>query len=213
MIAEQIMAALDGVTRALEYLNLGRLAHRFFSHGYDTLQDLFCLEPEDLNMLITDGQDRINFMKAMREGTRWTIRSAIIIVLLYFCLNNSDILYLSLPFSQLSRQLLKVPASWTRPRTLPLSTRFSFKFTCFCCGLPPRIHSRTLYTCESFQFRRRTAGCGNINLMKIEILPGSSWQFLTVFLPAVSGIGPLVKSPLRFLRGWQCNDYSYTLVL
>ena len=64
------MQGEGGVGRCLEAFGLQRYAANFVHEGFDQLQDIFCLDDEDLDKLIPDEEMKDQYKTALQQGTK-----------------------------------------------------------------------------------------------------------------------------------------------
>ena len=57
------------MSQFLESLGLHEFTPRFMKHGFDRVQDVLCLDDQDLVLVIPDEKKRGNFITTLRKGT------------------------------------------------------------------------------------------------------------------------------------------------
>lgn len=57
------------MSQFLESLGLHEFTPSFMKHGFDRVQDVLCLDDQDLALVIPDEKKRGNFIKTLRKGT------------------------------------------------------------------------------------------------------------------------------------------------
>lgn len=63
------MSREGSVSQFLESLGLQEFAPGFIKHGFDRVQDLFCLDNQDAALVIPDDRKREIFIRTLRKGT------------------------------------------------------------------------------------------------------------------------------------------------